>query len=93
VFTGDHSLTALAIAKMLGIAGSGIVITGPEIDRMNDEALTAVVLECNVYARASPENKLRIVRALQVGDSSCGANGLQPGWHQSPSTVMLARCD
>jgi magnesium-transporting ATPase (P-type) len=52
---------------MLGIAASGMVITGPEIDRMNDEALTAVVMECNVYARASPENKLRIVRALQVG--------------------------
>jgi magnesium-transporting ATPase (P-type) len=51
---------------MLGIAGNGQVFTGPEIDRIDDGALRAIVLSCNVYARASPENKLRIVRALQV---------------------------
>ncbi len=65
--TGDHALTALAIGRMLGIAGSGVVITGPEIDGTNDEALRHLVVGCNVFARASPENKLRIVRALQVG--------------------------
>jgi magnesium-transporting ATPase (P-type) len=64
---GDHALTALAIGGMLGIAGNGQVFTGPEIDRIDDGALRAIVLSCNVYARASPENKLRIVRALQVG--------------------------
>jgi magnesium-transporting ATPase (P-type) len=63
---GDHALTALAIGGMLGIAGNGQVFTGPEIDRIDDGALRAIVLSCNVYARASPENKLRIVRALQV---------------------------
>jgi hypothetical protein len=66
VFAGDHALTALAIGGMLGIAGNGQVFTGPEIDRIDDGALRAIVLSCNVYARASPENKLRIVRALQV---------------------------
>lgn len=52
---------------MLGIVGDGsFVLTGPEVDRMNDDALKAIVKDCNVFARASPENKLRIVRALQV---------------------------
>jgi hypothetical protein len=63
---GDHSLTALAIGRMLGIAGNGIVFTGPELDRLTSDALRALVKECNVFARASPENKLKIVRALQV---------------------------
>jgi hypothetical protein len=63
---GDHALTALAIGKMLGITGSGQVYTGPELDTMSDDELAKIVLGCNVYARASPENKLRIVRALQV---------------------------
>jgi hypothetical protein len=70
---GDHALTGLAIGKMLGIAGNGSVITGPEIDDMDDDALRAVVNNCNVFARASPENKLRIVRALQTGPSYEGA--------------------
>eukprot|EP00775_Hariotina_reticulata_P011376 gene11376-11525_t len=65
MITGDHSLTALAIGGMLGIAGNGIVFSGPEVDRINDEALQSIVKDCNVFARASPENKLRIVRALQ----------------------------
>lgn len=50
---------------MLGIAGNGIVFTGPEVDRLSSDALRALVKECNVFARASPENKLKIVRALQ----------------------------
>jgi hypothetical protein len=70
---GDHALTGLAIGKMLGIAGNGSVITGPEIDDMDVVALRAVVNDCNVFARASPENKLRIVRALQTGPSYEGA--------------------
>ncbi|KAI8462702.1 MAG: cation transporting ATPase [Monoraphidium minutum] len=65
MITGDHSLTALAIGKMLGLGGSDQVFTGPEVDRMDDTALKLIVMDCNVYARASPENKLRIVRALQ----------------------------
>ena len=60
-------MTALAIGKMLGITGNGQVYTGPQLDEMNDQELEKIVLGCNVYARASPENKLRIVRALQVG--------------------------
>ncbi|KAF8067390.1 ctpF [Scenedesmus sp. PABB004] len=68
MITGDHALTALAIGRMLGIApagGRGVVFTGPEVDRTSDAALRALVGECSIFARASPENKLRIVRALQ----------------------------
>jgi Ca2+-transporting ATPase len=51
---------------MLGIAGNGMVVTGPELDKLSPDALRALARECNVFARASPENKLKIVRALQV---------------------------
>jgi hypothetical protein len=64
---GDHALTALAIGRMLKITGDGSVLTGLELDAMDDAQLEGVVLGCNIFARASPENKLRIVRALQVG--------------------------
>ncbi|WIA15444.1 hypothetical protein OEZ85_002091 [Tetradesmus obliquus] len=67
MITGDHALTGLAIGKMLGISGNDSVITGPEIDAMDDVQLRGVVNDCNIFARASPENKLRIVRALQTG--------------------------
>eukprot|EP00879_Flechtneria_rotunda_P004077 GHRR01004322.1.p1 GENE.GHRR01004322.1~~GHRR01004322.1.p1 ORF type:complete len:859 (+),score=261.06 GHRR01004322.1:236-2812(+) len=67
MITGDHAGTALAIGKMLGIAGNGSVITGPEVDSMDDVSLQQVVNNCNIYARASPEGKIRIVRALQTG--------------------------
>ena len=62
---------------MLGITGSGQVYTGPELDTMDDAELEKIVLGCNVYARASPENKLRIVRALQVGMGWGGR-----GWYE-----------
>jgi P-type Ca2+ transporter type 2C len=66
MITGDHPKTALAIGAALGLTTlNGEVHTGPEVDAMSDEALGAAVLTCNVYARASPENKIRIVKALQ----------------------------
>jgi len=57
---------------MLGISGTNQVITGPEIDAMTDAQLAEVVSGCNIYARASPENKLRIVAALQAGPGPLG---------------------
>ncbi|KAG1666905.1 hypothetical protein FOA52_005965 [Chlamydomonas sp. UWO 241] len=72
MITGDHALTGLAIGKMLGIAGNNSVITGPEIDAMSDEQLAGIVNNCNIFARASPENKLRIVKALQEGPGPLG---------------------
>eukprot|EP00775_Hariotina_reticulata_P004052 gene4052-4299_t len=65
MITGDHALTGLAIGKMLGIGGTGIVFTGPQLDSMTDDKLQEIAPTCNIFARASPENKLRIVRALQ----------------------------
>jgi len=68
MITGDHKDTATAIGQMLGLVDekySGAV-TGPEMDEMNDDQLKKAVMSYNVFARASPSNKIRIVKALQA---------------------------
>lgn len=66
MITGDHVVTASAIAKDLGIMLEGDrAITGPELDAMTDTELDACVENISVYARVSPENKIRIVKAWQ----------------------------
>ncbi|MBE6599035.1 MAG: HAD family hydrolase, partial [Ruminococcaceae bacterium] len=66
MITGDHVVTASAIAKALGIMKEGDrAITGSELDLMNDTELDAAVENISVYARVSPENKIRIVKAWQ----------------------------
>ena len=66
MITGDHPLTALAIGQDLGLVGDGAkAVTGAELTRLDDDALAATVRATPVYARVSPEDKLRIVRALQ----------------------------
>ena len=65
MITGDHPLTAVAIARDLGITDSDKVVTGLELNHMDDAALERVVEDVSVYARVSPEDKLRIVHALQ----------------------------
>ena len=66
MITGDHPATALAIAKRLGIAGDNDrVVTGEDLNTQSDEALKASVLNTAVYARVNPEQKIRIVEALQ----------------------------
>jgi len=66
MITGDHVITASAIAKELGILNEGdLAITGTELDAMSDEELDAQVEKISVYARVSPENKIRIVKAWQ----------------------------
>jgi Ca2+-transporting ATPase len=65
MITGDHPLTALEIARQLGIAETGRVLTGAEIENMPFDALKDVVDDVHVFARVSPEHKLKIVRALQ----------------------------
>lgn len=66
MITGDHKLTAAAIARELGILRkSDRVVTGAELERMDDNRLREEVRNIAVYARVSPEHKLRIVRAWQ----------------------------
>ncbi len=66
MITGDHVVTASAIAKELGILCDGdMAITGAELDAMSDAELDAQVQKISVYARVSPENKIRIVKAWQ----------------------------
>jgi len=66
MITGDHKLTALSVAKQLGMLEEGdIVITGAELEKMSEEELTEKVERIRVYARVSPEHKLRIVKALK----------------------------
>lgn len=66
MITGDHPATALAVGRELGLIGVGSrAVSGAEIDALDDAALGAVAADAVVYARVSPEQKLRIVRALQ----------------------------
>lgn len=65
MITGDHKLTAVAIAKELGMLRSDMVLTGAELDQMSDEQFEKIVENVTVYARVSPEHKLRIVKALK----------------------------
>lgn len=64
MITGDHKLTAVAIAKEIGIyKDSDMVLTGPELEKMGDEEYERVVDKVTVYARVSPMDKLKIVKA------------------------------
>jgi P-type Ca2+ transporter type 2C len=65
MITGDHPLTAQEIARQLGIADNGRVLTGIELENLSFDELKGVVDEVRVFARVSPEHKLKIVQALQ----------------------------
>ncbi|KAI2508547.1 Cation transport ATPase [Fragilaria crotonensis] len=85
MITGDHKDTAIAIGTTLGLVDqkypSGI--TGPELDAMDEDQLKAAVMTCNVFARASPENKLQIVKALQAQQQVASMTG--DGVNDAPS--------
>ncbi len=66
MITGDHKITATAIAKQIGIYEEGdLAVTGVELDAMSEEELFSKIGKISVYARVSPENKIRIVNAWQ----------------------------
>ncbi|MBR4882192.1 MAG: HAD-IC family P-type ATPase, partial [Clostridia bacterium] len=76
MITGDHVVTASAIAREIGIhTDSGMAITGAELDAMSDEELDAKIENIDVYARVSPENKIRIVKAWQKKDQVVSMTG------------------
>src|SRR5262249_40053093 len=65
MITGDHQLTAQHIARQLGFSGDGPVMTGPALDRISANELPAIAGSAAVYARVSPEPKLKILEGLQ----------------------------
>ncbi len=67
MITGDHIVTACAVAKKLGILEDGLsAVTGNELDLMSDERLAEIIKNCRVFARVSPEHKVRIVKAFRA---------------------------
>ncbi len=76
MITGDHPKTAIVIAAELGIVPAGSrALTGAEIEAMTEEALAQGVLDVSVYARVSPQHKLRIVKALRSGGAIVAMTG------------------
>ncbi len=65
MITGDHAATAAAIGRQIGLQNPDSVLTGADLDKMGDAELAQSVLETDIFARTSPEHKLRLVMALQ----------------------------
>ncbi len=83
MITGDHKITAAAIAKMLGIGDGKTAITGAEIEEMETATLQERVRDVDVFARASPEHKLRLVKAIQANGQIVAMTG--DGVNDAPS--------
>ncbi len=78
MITGDHKLTAVAVAKVLGMLGEndgGKVLTWEELDKLSDEEFVKIVEDVAIYARVSPEHKVKIVRAFRERGRVCAMTG------------------
>jgi magnesium-transporting ATPase (P-type) len=75
MITGDHKITAAAIGKMLGMGDGKSAITGAEIEEMDTATLQERVRDVDVFARASPEHKLRLVKAIQANGQIVAMTG------------------
>ncbi|WP_052668463.1 cation-translocating P-type ATPase [Nitriliruptor alkaliphilus] len=75
MITGDHVATARAIARDLGISGEAQALTGADLERMDDAQLRDVVGDVDVFARVTPDHKLRVVQALQSHDLVVAVTG------------------
>ena len=84
MITGDHKLTATAIARGLGIySDDDLVMTGEELDKVSDKELALRVSKVTVFARVAPEDKLRIVKAFKENGEVCAMTG--DGVNDSPA--------
>ena len=88
MITGDHALTASAIGEKLGMGRGRKALTGQDLEKISDHDLVEVSLDVDIYARTSPEHKLRLVRALQEGGHIVAMTG--DGVNDSPA---LKRAD
>jgi magnesium-transporting ATPase (P-type) len=75
MITGDHSKTAAAIGRQIGLQNPERVLTGSDLDGMDDTAMQSAVLDCDIFARTSPEHKLRLVMALQAHGMTVAMTG------------------
>lgn len=75
MITGDHPQTAMSIGQMLGITNSSQAMTGYQLEHMDDAALAKAAVEYDIFARTSPEHKLRLVKALQDNGEVVGMTG------------------
>ncbi|MDQ2565898.1 cation-transporting P-type ATPase [Klebsiella michiganensis] len=75
MITGDHPQTAMSIGQMLGITNSSQAMTGYQLEHMDDAELAKAAVEYDIFARTSPEHKLRLVKALQDNGEVVGMTG------------------
>src|SRR3989338_7553120 len=86
MITGDHRITAMVIAKEAGIYRSGdAAMSGDELEKMNDKELTRKIGNVSVFARVSPEHKLRIINAFKSNKKIIAMTG--DGVNDAPSLV------
>jgi magnesium-transporting ATPase (P-type) len=88
MITGDHAATAIAIARQLGLANHDEVVTGRELDTMDADTLADTAMRVDVFARTTPEHKLRLVEAMQARGEVIAMTG--DGVNDSPA---LKRAD
>lgn len=75
MITGDHSATALAIARQAGIATAAGALTGEQVEALDDAGLRQAVREVRVFARTMPQHKLRLVQAFQANGETVAMTG------------------
>ncbi|MCW5752272.1 MAG: HAD-IC family P-type ATPase [Alphaproteobacteria bacterium] len=75
MITGDHAATAIAIGRRFGLGGNGLAVTGTDLDRMSDEEFREAARASEIFARTTPEHKLRLVQALQADGQVVGMTG------------------
>ncbi len=85
MITGDHPLTAKAVARQVGLDANGQVVTGVELDALSDQALRKCVDHISMFARTTPEHKLRIVQALRQRGERVAVTG--DGINDAPALV------